>query len=368
MDTLCLDISTNRFSRDLLQRFKGSSSANEAVKEEDQEIELNLGLSLGGRFGLDKSSKKLVRSSSVAECLPVVRDDNDAVAPPSVAYKGLLRTSSLPVETEEEWRKRKQLQTLRRMEAKKRRSEKLKNLKGDKEAGGGRGGGNLSLDEKKEIEVNLRERLDREKSLVATKRSGLPFPLSTANDQSIRGGIDEAMAQGKGQYLGDSRGMQKSMESKGGSSSSMPELDSRTFGGSSRGGELSPGSIQSLGEGINQDVGSSGMKARENMSRMTRPDTESLSLRSDVVRNRGRKIGTNAVEDMPHVFTKGDGPNGRRVDGILYKYGKGEEVRIMCVCHGTFLSPAEFVVHAGGSDIDNPLKHIVVNTISSSLL
>lgn len=104
------------------------------------------------------------------------------------------------------------------------------------------------------------------------------------------------------------------------------------------------------------------------MSRMTQPDTESLSARSDVIINRGREIGTNAVEDMPCVFTKGDGPNGRRVDGILYKYGKREEVRIMCICHGNLLSPAEFVMHAGGSDVDNPLKHIVVNTNSSSLL
>ncbi|CAA2997630.1 Hypothetical predicted protein [Olea europaea subsp. europaea] len=211
-----------------------------------------------------------------------------------------------------------------------------------------------------EIQVNLRERLDSDKSLVAAKRSGLPFPLSTANDhQSIRGGIDEAMAQGKGHYLGDLSGLQKSMDSKGGSSSSMSESDSKTFGGSSGGGELSPGSIQSLRERINQDVSSSGTKERENTSRMTRPD---------VVRNRGREIRTNAVEDMPCVFTKGDGPNGRRVDGILYKYGKREEVRIMCICHGNLLSPAEFVMHAGGSDVDNPLKHIVVNTNSSSLL
>ncbi|XP_010550299.1 PREDICTED: ninja-family protein AFP1-like, partial [Tarenaya hassleriana] len=72
--------------------------------------------------------------------------------------------------------------------------------------------------------------------------------------------------------------------------------------------------------------------------------------------------------EMPCVFTKGEGPNGRRVDGILYRYGKGSEVRIMCVCHGTFLSPAEFVKHAGGGDVDHPLRHIVVNTASSSVM
>ncbi|MFS8029058.1 putative Ninja family, Jas TPL-binding domain-containing protein [Helianthus anomalus] len=71
---------------------------------------------------------------------------------------------------------------------------------------------------------------------------------------------------------------------------------------------------------------------------------------------------------MPCVFTQGDGPGGRRIDGILYKYGKGEEVKIMCVCHGSFLTPAEFVKHAGGTDVDHPLKHIVVNPNSSSYL
>lgn len=72
--------------------------------------------------------------------------------------------------------------------------------------------------------------------------------------------------------------------------------------------------------------------------------------------------------EMPCVFTKGDGPNGKRVDGILYRYGNGEEVRIMCVCHGDFLSPADFVKHAGGPHVDHPLRHIVVNTSSPSNL
>lgn len=130
-------------------------------------------------------------------------------------------------------------------------------------------------------------------------------------------------------------------------------------------GELSPASIQSAG---NQDIGSSATKAREHTSKVAGSDMESSSKRSDTSRTRGKEIGTNSIGDMPCVFTKGDGPNGRRVDGILYKYGKGEEVRIMCVCHGTFHSPAEFVKHAGGTDVDNPLKHIVVNPNASPLL
>ncbi|EEF34757.1 hypothetical protein RCOM_1025320 [Ricinus communis] len=79
------------------------------------------------------------------------------------------------------------------------------------------------------------------------------------------------------------------------------------------------------------------------------------------VRNGAEEMGRNVLEDMPCVSTKGDGPNGKRIEGFLYRYRKGEEVRIVCVCHGSFLSPAEFVKHAGGGDVAHPLKHIVVN-------
>ncbi|KAK6157833.1 hypothetical protein DH2020_012081 [Rehmannia glutinosa] len=340
MENLTLDISSNRSSRDLLQR-----------------------------FGVDKNTKKLVRSSSIASCLPIVRDDSDVGPQAPVAYTGLVRTSSLPVETEEEWRKRKELQTLRRMEAKRRRSEKQRNLKSEKE-----GSGSLSLEEKKEIEVNLRERLDREKSLSAVKRTnssvGSQIGLSTwaaANQAIVRSGIDLAMAKGKGSYVGSSGGgMQGSIESKGGSSSSVSDLESKPLQGSS--GELSPASIQSLQEAGNQDTGSPATKPREQIGKTeATSDKESPSKKSDVSRTRGKEIGTNSLEDMPCVFTKGDGPNGRRVDGILYKYGKGEEVRIMCVCHGSFHSPAEFVKHAGGTDVNNPLKHIVLTLLNTML-
>ena len=140
--------------------------------------------------------------------------------------------------------------------------------------------------------------------------------------------------------------------------------------GSSSGGEArSPTSNQSLQErGSQEDLDSSGTKKNENACRASRTEMENFSKKLDAAENIGREIGTNAMEDMPCVFTKGDGPNGRRVDGILYKYGKGEEVRIMCVCHGSFLSPAEFVKHAGGSDVNHPLRHIVINSSGPSFV
>jgi hypothetical protein len=131
----------------------------------------------------------------------------------------------------------------------------------------------------------------------------------------------------------------------------------------------SPASDHSLQERINQEAsGSSGTKNNENPCRTSRAEMENLSKKPDHAENRGKEIGMNAMEDMPCVFTKGDGPNGRRIEGILYRYGKGEQVRIMCVCHGSFHSPAEFVKHAGGGDVAHPLKHIVVNPSSTSFL
>ncbi|KAK7411332.1 hypothetical protein VNO78_02765 [Psophocarpus tetragonolobus] len=65
------------------------------------------------------------------------------------------------------------------------------------------------------------------------------------------------------------------------------------------------------------------------------------------------------LRQMPSVATKGDGPNGKRIEGFLYKYRSGQ-VCIVCVCHGNFLTPAEFVMHAGGREVANPMKHITV--------
>nr|XP_043637642.1 ninja-family protein Os03g0419100 [Erigeron canadensis] len=62
---------------------------------------------------------------------------------------------------------------------------------------------------------------------------------------------------------------------------------------------------------------------------------------------------------MPCVSTTGNGPNGKRVRGFLYRYTKNE-VTIVCICHGQSFSPGEFVEHAGGVDVVHPLKHITI--------
>ncbi|KAJ9174157.1 hypothetical protein P3X46_017216 [Hevea brasiliensis] len=346
MESLSLEI--NRYPRDLLQRFISSDiqqqyKTSPSEGEDTEEIELNLGLSLGGRFGVDKSANKLIRSSSIAGSIPLARE-NDAFNTPPASYPVLMRTSSLPTETEE-WRKRKEMQSFRRMEAKRRRSEKQKNLNANWR-------GDLNLEE------------DR-RGLNATRGNWTP----TWTRQDVFGAMNLNRGTTLKGLAGTQQGSQGSVESRGGSSSGVSEMESKPVQGSSSGGEArSPMSNQSFQVRSNQEaVGSSGKKMSENICRTSTQEMENPSKKHDSAENRRKEIGTNAVEDMPCVFTIGDGPNGRRVEGILYKYGKGEEVRIMCVCHGSFLSPAEFVKHAGGGDVDHPLKHIVVNTSVSSL-
>ncbi|KAH0696624.1 hypothetical protein KY285_013418 [Solanum tuberosum] len=75
----------------------------------------------------------------------------------------------------------------------------------------------------------------------------------------------------------------------------------------------------------------------------------------------GKEGLRNFLLKMPGVSTKGDGSNGKKTEGFLYAYKKGGEVKIVCICHGHFLNPAEFVKHAGGGDVENPLKLITID-------
>ncbi|KAA0034475.1 ninja-family protein AFP3-like [Cucumis melo var. makuwa] len=382
-----VSLQTEKYPTDLLQRFLCSNSHqtqigrafNEEEEEDTEEIELNLGLSLGGRFGVDKNSKKLIRSSSIAGTM-LLRDD-DASTPAAVSYPAaIIRTSSLPPETEEEWRKRKELQTLRRMEAKRRRFEKQRNKDG---IGIGMGTSGCFEEERREIEgltgLNLREK--RHGSGISTTVAP-PFGLPTwaaAARQALTGGIMDEISKGKGGCTSGGGGgtngggfpgvgqpaSQCSAESQGGSSSGMSELDSKQIQGSSSYGEARSSSQE---RGNLEAAGSSGSKMCENPSASSKTETKNQSKKPDSGENKGREAATMSMEDMPCVFTIGDGPDGRRVEGILYKYGKGEEVRIMCVCHGKFLSPAEFVKHAGGKNVAHPLRHIVVNPNSGPFL
>lgn len=55
--------------------------------------------------------------------------------------------------------------------------------------------------------------------------------------------------------------------------------------------------------------------------------------------------GSGSYPDLPWVSTTGLGTNGKTISGVTYKYNKNE-VKIVCACHGTHMSPEEFVKHA----------------------
>lgn len=127
-------VQMNGVSEDLLQRVIAENHfprkfEEAAAGEETGEIELSLGLSLNGRFGVDpKKAKMLTRSSSISDFMTPLRCQ-DRASSTVIPIAALTRTCSLPMETEEEWRKRKELQTLRRMEAKRKRTAKQRSHK-----------------------------------------------------------------------------------------------------------------------------------------------------------------------------------------------------------------------------------------------
>jgi hypothetical protein len=124
---------SNNLPKELLQRFISGNHYNHRLngeEGEDDDVELSLGLSLNGRFGVDPKAKKITRSSSIAsDFINPTGENGSAFVVSNLESNYLPRTCSLPTETKEEWRKRKEMQTLRRMEAKRKRTEKQKILK-----------------------------------------------------------------------------------------------------------------------------------------------------------------------------------------------------------------------------------------------
>ncbi|XP_062187124.1 ninja-family protein Os07g0602900-like [Phragmites australis] len=290
-------------SRDFLGGFgeeAGASGerAGSAPGGESDEIELSLGLSLGGCFGTDPAGEakkpRLMRSSSVASiCSLPGADGNDlaAVAPPPAE---LMRTTSLPTEPDEERWRRREMQSQRRLAAKRKRLERRNSMNS------GRSSASAGRDDTPE----------------ATYPSGFQLRRSGA--------------------------------SQGSTSSSLPEQG---------------------GAGGTSSDNTSGQNSSLPPTASMREQPPLRTLRSLTMRTTSTgDLRKSMMEDMPMVSSRVYSPDGRKIDGFLYKYRKGEEVRIVCVCHGWFLTPAEFVKHAGGGDVPNPLRHIVINPQASVFL
>ncbi|XXG46595.1 hypothetical protein AAC387_Pa02g1402 [Persea americana] len=284
---------SNKCSMDLLQHFPAEiHRKDEFPSDEYEDIELNLGLSLGGCFGVDTCQNRLALSSSIGGTA-ILQRDSDAFSSSAASLSIgslLMRASSLPTQADEERRKRREMQSLRRMEAKRKRTEKQRNSRAASGASLER-----SCEEHKRVE---------EGGLIAVS-----VVQNNRRTQGLSGGMDASPT----------------------SSQSLPEHT-----------EQKP---------IVPPTRSTSMGRRYN-------PTKNLSMdnRSEM------EMSRSVMEEMPCVSTVVEGPNGiRKIEGFLYKYREREELRIVCVCHGKFLSPAEFVKHAGGGDVAHPLRHILVN-------
>lgn len=333
-----ISMQMSAFPRDLLQRFISENGFPREVAKKTEEIELSLGLSLNGRFGVDPKAQKLVRSSSIPDFINPARDDERGFPLPMMCTP-LGRTCSLPVETEEEWRKRKEMQSLRRMEAKRKRMEKQRNLRAATAKDPDRAclEGNFVLDKQFEDKVVI----------PINGNEFKPLGLSGKRGMLVGGGLERLPPPPPGS-LPSSQG---SIGSQGSVSSSISDFETQQVRVMNKWTEPNEQKRPvTLEAAIDKSGKTTGVVA------------EKASKKRKVVDMDEKEIMRNVMTmDMPCVSTKGDGPNGKRLEGFLYRY-RDEEVRIVCVCHGTFFSPAEFVKHAGGGDVENPLKHIVVNS------
>lgn len=74
--------------------------------------------------------------------------------------------------------------------------------------------------------------------------------------------------------------------------------------------------------------------------------------------------GCGSYPDLPWVSTTGPGPNGKTISGVTYRCGQNQ-IKIVCACHGSHMSPEEFVQHAS-ADAPSPENGTVLASYPSS--
>lgn len=116
-----------------------------------------------------------------------------------------------------------------------------------------------------------------------------------------------------------------------------------------------------------EDVKVSGMNHRtKDASDRSTPEGISLDL-SAIKPGIAAEVkfgGCGSYPNLPWVSTTGSGPNGRTISGVTYRYSSNQ-IRIVCACHGSHMSPEEFVRHASDENV-NAESGTGVVTIPSS--
>ncbi|KAK9034478.1 hypothetical protein V6N11_050642 [Hibiscus sabdariffa] len=279
------------------------------TQDSNPEPDLNLRLSLGGN---DTKQNPFTRSSSLAGELVGLKGNFVELAKNTTpeSYLSLPRSCSLPAEVDHKSKRAmsvKESRMMKRAEAKKRAEEKLRNaVKGT----------------------------DKERLVMPPPRSpATEFPAWAVASAAKNPALVRAIAKIK-ECLTIRRSQGQ------GASSSSNLMKSRLR--------------------MASDAATTGKFIRlEPEETESKNPTKRAKLYNSGIQDDGMAL----MKIMPSVTTIGDGPGGRKIKGILYKYTK-EQVIIVCVCHAKFLSPEEFVKHAGGKDVANPMKHISVSSTS----
>ncbi|KAL7161205.1 hypothetical protein ACSBR2_041790 [Camellia fascicularis] len=307
------------------RNFFHKSTPQTSKSSDSEQLDLNLGLSLGGCYTQEiPKENPLIRSASLNHDLNALFENEGR------GFLSLSRSASMPTEAEHEVRKLKEFQAMKRMAAKKRLVEKHRHS---------RGGG--SEEEKAPAEAQFSNwavesasnntALCRAIEKLKSNANTSPSPKLTIPVAS------RTMENGKSAHRANCRSTPAVIFEKMINKKQVNTANSH---------QDSMVSFRTI---------SNGKPVEHAKTEHERPSKKA-------------KVSSNGVPDitmaemmrlMPSVTTTGDGPNGKKIEGFLYRYTKAE-VSIVCVCHGNFLSPAEFVKHAGGTEVVNPMKHINV--------
>ncbi|GFZ17001.1 ABI five binding protein 3 [Actinidia rufa] len=274
---------------------------------DSEHLDLNLGLSLGGLYSQIPKEKPLIRTSSLNIDLALGENEGGGGG-----FLSLTRSASLPTEAEQEMRKIREIQAMKRMEVKRRLLEKQRN---------NRGGCS-----------------DQEGKLSNLPFEKLKFNACSSTNRGIQGPENSTAA--KVSTLSQPTLVTSKVTENGKS------VDTTNF-------RSAPLFMLEKSENGKQVSPPNGKPVEPAETEHERPSKKVKVLGNDPT------TSMEMWKQMPSVTTIGDGPNGKRIEGLLYRYSKGQ-VSIVCICHGNFLSPAEFVKHAGGTDVANPMKHINV--------
>ncbi|KAI4343972.1 hypothetical protein L6164_011254 [Bauhinia variegata] len=302
-----------------LQRFFAGKPDKAKSSTNSEEVDLSLNLSLGGPYGQNGGEKTLTRSSSIAGDTTQSTVTNGSLGG---GYSGvrLEKSCSLPAKADMVLMRFGDLQTMRRAETG-RRLLLEKQMRAAKAA--------KAAETEKAPAVHPPPAVVEGQHLSHGAASWAP--ASAYNIPGLNGAMDKVkFAHPKHEGLS---GLAES-----GESSNVQTPTNQVF---------KVPAISAAKEKLARPAGTTS----ENASKRVKFFHPSSAAQGDSSEN---------LRQMPTVSTTGDGPNGKRIEGVLYKYLKGD-VWIVCVCHGHFFTPAGFVKHAGAKNVENPMRRISVH-------